>query len=228
MGTDTQLLIQLVAQAATRRREAEQHFRSMIFAASAAGVPLAPIAEAADLSVSRVHAIIKQEGSMPLAPAAPATHTPSKDVLVVAAKNAYDEYLDYCAYVCQRGRGFRDVDRMGFYRLGKIEPHFPRIIGIAQHVDFTPANVERLRATGSPVDREVARIVETLLKHRKRRDGEVFDVFVLSSPDHPDTLTLDQPIKHRATGRGSAWTMGQRYIAERSLENNPTTTDDLA
>jgi hypothetical protein len=41
------------------------------------------------------------------------------------------------------------------------------------------------------------------------------------------TQPTAQAIRHIASGRGSAWTMNQRYISEDGLRRNPKTTDDL-
>ena len=149
------------------------------------------------------------------------------DVLVVAARNAYDEYLNYHAYVCQAGRSFRDVHRIGFYRHGKIEPHFPTIRASEDHVAFSTENVERLRSSGSAVDRELADLIATLVSHHLRDDWDSYQVFLLTPPAHPQTLTLPQPIMHDTRGRGSAWTFGHRYIGEASLLRNPRNTDEL-
>jgi hypothetical protein len=228
MSDQTAVLQQLVRQAAERRNEAELYFRQMIVAARAAGLALKPIATAAGLSVARVHAILnEQEGEMEMTvlPSEPLVAT--DDVLVVAARIAYEEYLHYNAYICQPGRSFRDVNRLGFYRHGKIEQYFPEIRAVEDHIRFTRENAKRLRETGSPVDREVADLIEVMLDHHRRSEEDVEQVFLLTPPDGPRTLTLAHPIRHNTGGRGSAWTMGQRYISEAALLRNPETTDDL-
>jgi hypothetical protein len=58
-------------------------------------------------------------------------------------------------------------------------------------------------------------------------EGEVLEVVLLTPPDDPRTLTLERAIRHDGRGRGSAWTMSQRYTSEAALRRNPTTTDDL-
>src|SRR5439155_21476119 len=102
MDDRADLHLQLLRQAAERRRESEEHFRSMIRAARSVNLPLSRIAEAASLSVARIHAILEEEQMQTYAPAA----TTTDDVLIVAAAIAYDEYLNYHAYVCQTGRSF--------------------------------------------------------------------------------------------------------------------------
>jgi hypothetical protein len=116
---------------------------------------------------------------------------------------------------------------MGFYRRGKIERHFPSIRAIEDNVAFTRQNAERLRATGSPVEHDVSDLIETLLDHHRRTEGHTHMVFLLTAPDDPQTLVLPQPIRHDTGGRGSAWTMGQRYVGEAALRRHPETTDEL-
>jgi hypothetical protein len=220
--------LELVRKAAERRHESERHFRHMIVAARANGLPLSPIADAANLSVGRIHAILEEEKMQTYA-SAPSTldAAATDDVLVVAARIAYDEYLNYNAYVCQDGRSFRDVNRLGFYRQGQIERHFPSIRAIEDHVPFSADHVETLRTSGSPIDHEIADLIETLVGHHRRDDWDTYQVFLLTPPDDLRTLTLANPITHNTTGRGSAWTMGQRYIAETALLCTPATTDEL-
>jgi hypothetical protein len=224
----TDSVLQLVRLAAEERRRAEQHFRATIAAARASGLPLTPIAEAGRLSVARIHAILEEEKAQTYA-SAPSTSSPvaADDVLVVAAGSAYDEYLNYHAYICQEGRSFRDVQRIGFYRLGKIEPHFPTIRAAQDHVEFSSENAERLRSSLSPVDRELADLITTLVSHHRRDDWDTYQVFLLTPPADPQTLTLPQPIMHDTRGRGSAWTFGHRYISEGSLLRTPRNTDEL-
>ena len=58
------------------------------------------------------------------------------DTVIVAARQAYDEYLRYSAYICQPDRSFRPgLTHMGFYRHKQIEPLIPAII--ARRDDIT-------------------------------------------------------------------------------------------
>jgi hypothetical protein len=153
--------------------------------------------------------------------------TATDDVVVVAARIAYDEYLNYHAYVCQVGRSFRDVNRLGFYSRGQIKPHFPAIRTVEDHLTFSRETVTQLRTSGSTTDAEIADLIETLVNHNRRDDWNTYKVFLLTSPNDPQTLTLPHPIRHDTSGRGSAWTMGQRYLGEAALLRNPQTTDEL-
>jgi hypothetical protein len=60
-----------------------------------------------------------------------------QDVVVVAARNAYDFYRRWSAYVCQAGRTFRpDLRRLGFYRRLHIEREVPEILLRRDDVEF--------------------------------------------------------------------------------------------
>lgn len=60
------------------------------------------------------------------------------DVVVVAARFAYPEYLAQGVYICQPGRAFRDgLTHMAFYASGSIQVHVPRIRYQADLVSFT-------------------------------------------------------------------------------------------
>ena len=56
----------------------------------------------------------------------------------------------------------------------------------------------------------------------------MFKVLMLSAPDSPETLRLDRPIpndKLSKTGKTTAFTVGQRYIANERLRQAKTTSD---
>ena len=80
-------------------------------------------------------------------------------VVIVAAAQAYWLYQTYGAYVCQDGRSFRDVDRMGFYSNNEIAPHVPFILARRDHVVFSKASAEEYRAKGDGVRREIAHLI---------------------------------------------------------------------
>jgi hypothetical protein len=228
MELPADMVLRLVREAAGRRADAERNFRDTLVLARQAEVPMASIAEAASLSVSRVHTIIEEKQMQTYASIAPERRVATDDVVIVAAKVAYPDYLGLNAYICQDGRTFRDVVRMGFYRRGKIEPHFPAIRAVEDHVAFSDENAARLRATGSPIDREIADLIESAPSYYKSYEGEPHKVFLLTAPDDlPATLVLPQPIIHETGGRGSAFTQWQRYVSEAALYANPTSTREL-
>jgi len=58
-------------------------------------------------------------------------------------------------------------------------------------------------------------LVEYLLQERLREEGTSYKVFLLSAPDDPQTIHLENPILNdlrSATGRPNAFTQGQRYV----------------
>jgi hypothetical protein len=221
------VLLGFVREAAERRRAAERHLRETIAAARALDLPLSLIADAAGLSVSRVHAVAEEVGASTRA-REPSPDSFVDDVLVVAAgRAAADEYLEYSAYVCQPHRPFRDVRRMGFYRRRRIEPYFPLIRARFDAVEFSSENAARLRSSGDPLEGEAGELVDTMLRDGRRTYCAFHDVFLLTSPNDPDTLVLGHPIQHTEAGRGSAWTQGTRYTSESSLRRSPLTTNEL-
>lgn len=229
----TTVVLRLVSEAAAGRREAERHFREMVVTARAANISLNRIAEVAGLSASRIHAIIGEEQKLvsSIAPHGPSRPTTSEDdVLVVAAgKIAVADYLRYSAYICQPERSFRDVERIGFYRHGQIEPFFPRIRYRRMNLEFSDGQAHALRRTGAALDAEVASVIEQTLADPRdpRKAGWPYQVFLLTPREDPQTLKLPAPIQHRTLGRGTAWTQGTRYTSEASLRQDPGTTDDL-
>jgi hypothetical protein len=159
----------------------------------------------------------------------PRPTTADDDVLIVpAGKIAFDDYLRYHAYICQPERSFRDVERIGFYRKRQIEPFFPRIRYRRLNVDFSRESAAALRGSGAPLDAEVADVIDAVLDDRGNKyTPGAHQVFLLTAPDDPQTLTLAQPVVHPASGRGSAWVQNIRYTSEAALRENPRTTDEL-
>ncbi len=138
------------------------------------------------------------------------------DVVIVAARVAYPEYLDHSVYVCQPNRAFRDgLTHLGFYAQGSIQPYVARILHRADPVLFTLDEATARRATGSH-ELAVADAIETLLSIGARTEKAEYGVFVLSPPDDPATVRLEEPILNdtvAASGRPWAWTLGQRYTS---------------
>lgn len=154
------------------------------------------------------------------------------DVVVVAARVAYGEYLEHAAYVCQPGRSFRDgLTRLGFYAKGAIQPEFPRILHREEQVPFSAAEVEERRASTDFSDQRIAEVIETFVGNGARQSAESYQVFLLSPPDDEDTLVLARPIlntKRAASGRPWAWTLQQRYVSSKQLTDPAvSTTEDL-
>lgn len=138
------------------------------------------------------------------------------DVVVVAARVAYPEYLEHGVYVCQPNRAFRGgLTHMAFYAESAIQREVPRIIHRADPVTFTKDEADRRRVLGGH-DVRVADAIETLLGAGARTEGSDYGVFILSDRADAATVVLDAPIVNdtvAASGRNWAWTMGQRYTS---------------
>lgn len=154
------------------------------------------------------------------------------DVVIVAAGAAYPEYLTYQAYVGHPNRPFQaSVVRMAFYTKKAIQREVPVITEVRPAVLFSRDEMGRLYGSGRETDRDIADLIDVLLTETGRPECERFDVALLSAPDDPATLHLEQPItgtKVSRAGRPVPITMGQyRYVSESALKMNPRTTDEL-
>ncbi len=148
------------------------------------------------------------------------------DVVVVAARVAYPEYLEHGVYVCQPNRAFRDgLTHMAFYAESAIQPQVARIIHRADPVPFTEEEAAKRDRAGGVATR-VAEAIRTLLALGARTEGNEYGVFVLSGPSDPETVQLAAPIVNDTvaqSGRSWAWTMGQRYTSLARLTRPGTT-----
>lgn len=142
----------------------------------------------------------------------------SNDVVVVAARNAWPEYNQIHAYVCQPNRPFQQVSRLAFYSKGRVHPLVPKILETHDDVVMTAG-----LASGSLGD-----LVKRLIKEQRRDEGERYKILLLSAPDSPETLHLPGPIPNdmkSKSGKPTAFTMGQRYIASERLLTAKTTSE---
>lgn len=157
------------------------------------------------------------------------------DVVVVAARNAYPQYHTISAYVCQPAsqRSFQpQVERMGFYANGAIQPEVPVILDRRGEVEVSVESIARLRTTGDDLDRRYADTIERYMATDPYAKNAPFpaQIFLLAPPTDPATTLFPEPIKNTtkaSTGRGYAWTLGQRYTRSDALRKAPATTDDL-
>lgn len=150
------------------------------------------------------------------------------DTVIVAARDAYDEYVERSAYICQSAatRTFRpNLLRLGFYRNKRIEPEIPQILEHDPAVRWTEDEARARAATGDPRDNRISALIREDLASGLRGIGTDYQVFLLSDPKAPETLHLPRAIAHEA---GFAWTQHQRYTLTAALETNPATTDELA
>ncbi len=154
-----------------------------------------------------------------------------EDVVVVAARSAYGEYLEASAYVCQPGRSFRSsVRRIGFYFDRLLRREVPAILHIRDAVPWTLEHADQLRRRGEEHDAAIAHLIEISFRpgsiwfgQRPNAGYRDFKVLLLSPPSHDDTVLLPEPLHHAGA---SAFTMGQRYVDEEQLLR-ASSTDDL-
>lgn len=153
------------------------------------------------------------------------------DTVVVPARFAWPEYLEYEAYVCQPGRAFRDsIERMGFYADGVIQPRIPTILLHRPDVGFTRENAQAFSASPQPAERDLGALITRMLDKGVRDEGESYQVFLLSGAEDERTLVLTSPIRNVSVdrnGRTVAWTQNQRYTRSQVLARGPRTTNDL-
>jgi hypothetical protein len=181
-------------------------FRSLYDAIDAAvNDPTGTASEQARFLLRELQALLVEDGLLD-----------SDEVVVVAARDAYPEYLRRSVYVCQPRRAFRGgLTHMGFYANGAIQRHVPRIRHQEDLVTFSHQEATA-RRSGSSVDRQIGEVIQLLLADGPREEGEQYQVFLLSGPEGPDTVRLDRPITNDTvteSGRPWAWTLGQRYVS---------------
>lgn len=151
-------------------------------------------------------------------------HSPV-DTVVVPARYAWSFYEDHHAYVCQAGRWFQPVDRIAFYAGREIKIEVPRILHRRDNVPWTGSEAAALGASADRADRKIAAII-TWSRQAGWDDG-VYQVFLLTRPGDSDHRTLEAPVQHKTTGRGSAYVQRQRYVSLHALETAKTTEDLL-
>jgi hypothetical protein len=144
--------------------------------------------------------------------------TSANDVVVVPARNAWPEYQQYHAYVCQADRPFQQVTRMAFYAHGHIHPLIPLILESHDHVEFV---LNKYKG-------QLGELVATLLNDGQRKLDTAYKVVFLSPPDSPDTLNLGRTIPNNLkseTGKTTAFTQNQRYVSSERLKIAKATSD---
>ena len=182
------------------------NFRSLSDAIERASVdPVGNVSESNRFLLRELQALLVDDGLVD-----------NDDVVVVAARFAYPEYLARGLYICQAERAFRGgLTHMAFYASSAIQVHVPRIRYREDLVVFTHDEAAA-RQGRSEIDRLIGAAIETDLGAGTREDGKPYQVFLLSAPDDPETVQLPHAIKNDTvadSGRGWAWTMSQRYVS---------------
>jgi hypothetical protein len=150
------------------------------------------------------------------------------DVVIVAAKSAYDLYLRFGVYACQPRRTFRTAQWMGFYLDKTIQPEIPRILHIEPYIEYTDEWIQRLTVHGGPYDQQLANAVRDLRDSGARPapgDPANNEIVILTPPEDDRSIALSRAIAHIGYGAG---TRGQRYTSAAALRQSPATTVDLA
>lgn len=198
------------------------NFASLSEAIEAALIdPTAAVADQARFLLRELQALLIEDGLID-----------NDDVVIVAARAAYPEYLARHVYVCQPGRAFRDgLTHLGFYAEKAIQPQLAHIEYREDFVAFTYEGASHRLQLPDERQRSIANAINTLLADGSRHSGESYQVFLLSGPDDSATVHLLQPIANAsvsASGRPTAWTMGQRYTSiSRLTKPDVVTTKDL-
>ncbi len=143
---------------------------------------------------------------------------PSKDTLVIPGRDAWPEYNDFHAYVCQPRRSFRHVSHIAFYTKNAIHELVPKILESHEYVEMT-------RGTYSG---RLQELVEYLLERGLRVEDKPYKVVFLTHPDDDRTVRLERPIENdlkSTTGRSTAFTQNQRYVSLTELKKAQRTSD---
>lgn len=148
-----------------------------------------------------------------------------EDVVVVAARSAYDEWREHGAYICQPDRSFRpNLKRMGFYTHKMLRPELPEIRRRWSAIVFDAATADELDHSGGPDEQELAAHIRRNLAGGPRLSGESYGVFLLSRLDEAGTEVLTAAIPYHKKG---AWVQGQRYVRLAALHEQPASLEDL-
>lgn len=151
-------------------------------------------------------------------------------VLVVAARIAYDEYLRHGLYFCQPNRTFQPCTHMGFYAQGQIQPKVPKILASIESIQLDEEAIERTTELPEQERQRLKSAVALLRSGHDERISESVKVLFLSAQDSPETLTLPQPIVNdlrTESGRTVAFVQGQRYVSFEAIQRAPGTTSGL-
>ncbi len=108
---------------------------------------------------------------------------------------------------------------------GESNARSRRILHVEDNVPFSTLEVTRRLALGDPVEDRLAKVIQASLASGERADGAVHKVFILSPPGDSETVELAEPLPHEGEGKGSAFTMGQRYVYLEDLKAAQSTAD---
>ena len=135
----------------------------------------------------------------------PATDADQR-VLVVSQNYGHAEYARSHVYVGESGRGLSpDIRYLAFYENGEIRPEIPKVLARHDDLVFDESLIERLTASTNTTTK--ARRIHLQNSSGRRAPGDTRQVFLLTEPDDPETLSLPTPIKNELSpkGRPMAW-----------------------
>ena len=191
-----------------------------------------PLSETNRFLLRHFQEFLKEEGLL---------RAPGNRVLVVPARQAWDEYRRCGAYVCQDKRSFQPSARLAFYTNGAIQPQIPKILAAFDSVFFPEeakpfTSEEHVLASRVPqTDEERVALERAIHVWGKIRGeaGRCFKVFLLSpfihdaaaapGREHSGTWLLPNSVEHRPEGRMTAYVRRQRYVDFESLKTAATT-----
>ncbi|MGB2937080.1 MAG: hypothetical protein WBD05_02610 [Phycisphaerae bacterium] len=149
----------------------------------------------------------------------------SEKVLVIPARDAWQDYLNFSAYMCQPRRKFRATSHIAFYRRKVIEPSVPRILQVVEEIEMSERGVSASPGLDEATRNRLLAIVHELRESGERRHlDEKRKVLLLSTPQSAETITLPHRIVHE---RPTAFTQGQRYVSLSKIRAGPKTTAEL-
>ncbi len=148
-----------------------------------------------------------------------------RDTLVVRGSDAWEFYkqLGKNAYVLPAGKSVRLTQYLAFYVDSEIKPLVPSVRRWFDAVDWNSANAKRLSKSLDADERLLSGVIKA--GQANGYGASTYQVFLLSTPGDPSTLTLPAPIAHSRTGRGSAFVKSHRYVASAGLRSARDTTE---
>ena len=164
------------------------------------------------------------------APSRPDVSAPEK-VLVIPARDAWQDYLKVSAYMCQPNRSFQPTARIAFYVRGYVETLVPRIMQTVASVQLSESGIASHKDLSEVIRTRLVGLVQNLRAANDRRHlNKERQVMFLSGPKHHETIAIAHRIENDSvtkTGRPWAFVVRQRYVRLARLLAAPETTSQL-
>lgn len=151
-------------------------------------------------------------------------------VLIVTDALDYARYGDLGALILGVDSQLPEgVTHIGFYSAAAIQPEIAKVVADYQGLLIDTGTEAQLRRTGKAPDERLAEIVQSLLGSDEALAGSTRRVLLLSGPDEPETLRLDNAIRNtkEVNGRRLAWAVAPRAVPYAAIAEGPQTTDEL-